>query len=138
MANDDATAIIMRYAEEVFNGGKLDAVDSYIDPAYIRHDPGLPFDVAGPEGIRQLVTAYRTAFPDIHLTCQAIVADGDRVAAHWAVSGTHRGDLMGMPPTGKSISLAAIEIFRLAGGKIAEQWVVVDNTTMLRQLGAGA
>ena len=73
---------------DVFNAGKLDAVDTYIDPAYIRHDPGLPFAVAGPEGIRQLVTAYRTAFPDIPLACQAIVADGDRVAAHWAVSGT--------------------------------------------------
>jgi steroid delta-isomerase-like uncharacterized protein len=138
VSHPDSTAVIERYAEEVFNGGNLAAIDDYIDPGYIRHDPGLPFVVQGPEGVRQMVTAFRTAFPDIHFDCQAIIADGDHVAAHWLASGTHQGDLMGLPPTGKSVTVSAIEIYRLAGGKIAEQWVVVDNTSMLRQLGAEA
>ena len=137
MSASDPKAIIMRYAEEVFNNGDLGAVDTYIDAGYLRHDPGLPFTVQGPEGIKQMVSAYRTAFPDIHLEPVSIVADGGRVAAHWSVRGTHQGDLMGIPPTGKSIHIPAIEIFSLAGDKIVEQWVVVDNTAMLQQLGVG-
>lgn len=89
----------------------------------------------GTGGVQQLVAAYRAAFPDIHLECEGLIADGDRVAAHASVRGTHLGDLMGMPPTGKTVNISAIEIFRMAEGKIAEQWVVVDNSSMLQQLG---
>ena len=137
MSASDHRAIIMRYAEEVFNKGDLGAVETYIDAGYLRHDPGLPFTVQGPEGIKQMVAAYRAAFPDIHLEPVSVVADGGTVAAHWSVTGTHQGDLMGIPPTGKAIQIPAIEIFAFAGDKIVEQWVVVDNTAMMQQLGVG-
>ena len=137
MSAADPAAIVLGYIEEVLNTGSQDAVDAFIDPAYVRHDPGLPFTVEGPDGIRQLMGAFRTAFPDIHVACQAVIADGDQVALYSLVSGTNRGELMGMPPTGKSINMGAIEIYRVAGDKIVEQWVVADNAAMLRQLGIG-
>lgn len=132
----DPTTLITCYIEEVVNGGNLAVVDSYIAPTYVRHDPGLPFDVQGPDGVRQLVTVYRTAFPDIHFDRQALVGDRDRVAVYWLIRGTHQGILMGMSPTGKTIEISALEIFRLAGTKIAEHWAVVDYTAMFQQLGA--
>ena len=138
MSTADHTAIVLRYIEEVLNTGDQEAVATFIDPTYVRNDPGLPFVVQGPDGIRQLMMAFRTAFPDIHIACQTSIADGDMVAVHLTVTGTNRGDLMGMPPTGKSINMATIEIYRLTGDKIVEQWVVADNAAMLRQLGIAA
>lgn len=137
MSAADPSAIVLGYIEEVLNTGNQEAVDAFIDPTYIRHDPGLPFTVQGTDGIRQLMGAFRTAFPDLHVASQAVIADGDQVALYLLVTGTNRGELMGMPPTGKPISMGSIEIYRVAGGKIVEQWVVVDNAAMLRQLGVG-
>ncbi|MDQ4076676.1 MAG: ester cyclase [Chloroflexota bacterium] len=136
MTAEDLKMIVRRYAEEVWNQGAIDAVDRYIAGDYVRHDPGLPTEVHGPEGIERLVPMYRSAFPDIHFTAADILAEGDRVVVRWDVRGTHQGDLMGIPPTGREVRLTAIEIFRLANGKIAEQWVLVDNLGMLQQLGA--
>jgi steroid delta-isomerase-like uncharacterized protein len=135
MAHQDPTAIVRAYGEEVWNQGITDAVDRYIASDYVRHDPGLPFEVRGPQGIKQIVPMYRAAFPDIGFTAADIVADGDRVAVRWEIRGTHRGELMGIPPTGRPVDLTAIEIFRLADGRIAEQWVALDNLGLLRQLG---
>jgi steroid delta-isomerase-like uncharacterized protein len=135
MAHRDLTAIVRAYGEEVWSQGITDAVDRYVARDYVRYDPGLPFDVRGPEGIRQIVHMYRSAFPDIGFTPADIVEDGDRVAVRWEIRGTHRGELMGIPPTGLPVDLTAIEIFRLADGRIVEQWVAVDNLGMLRQLG---
>lgn len=135
MPAEDLKAIVRRYAEEVWNQGALDPIDRYIASDYIRHDPGLPAAIRGPEGIKQLVPMYRAAFPDIHFTAADIIADGDRVVVRWDVRGTHRGELMGIEPTGREVRLTTIEIFRLTDGKIAEQWVLVDNLGMLQQLG---
>ena len=137
MSTADNKAIVLRYAEEVFNCGELDAVETYIDPNYRRYDPGVPFPVLGCEGIKQLVTAYHVAFPDFHVEPVKVVANGDMVGIQWLAHGTHRGDLMGMPPTGNSFTVDTVEIFRLAGGKIVEQWIVVDDSLM-QQLGTAA
>jgi steroid delta-isomerase-like uncharacterized protein len=135
MAHQDSTAIVRAYGGEVWNQGITDAVDRYIASDYVRHDRGLPFEVRGPEGIKQIVSMYRSAFPDIDFTAADIVAGGDRVAVRWEIRGTHRGELMGIPATGREVKLTAIEIFRLVDGRIAEQWVSVDNLVLLRQLG---
>lgn len=129
-------ATIRQYAEEVWNQGNLAVIDTYIAPDYLRHDPGVPMEIRGPEGIKQLAMMYRSAFPDIHFTAEDLVAEGDRVVARWTVHGTHQGELMGIPPTGRQVTVTAIEIFRLANGKIAEQWVAVDNLGLLQQIGA--
>jgi steroid delta-isomerase-like uncharacterized protein len=129
-------AIVSRYAQEVWNGGNLDAIETYIGLGYVRHDPGLPMVVREPAGVRQLVALYRAAFPDLHLEPEVAFAEGDMVAVRWLVSATHQGELMGIPATGRSLSIAVIELFRLTGGKIVEQWVAIDNLGMLQQLGA--
>jgi steroid delta-isomerase-like uncharacterized protein len=135
MAQQESTAIVRAYGEEVWNQGIIEAVDRYIAGDYVRHDPGLPFEVRGPGGIKQIVAMYRSAFPDIEFAAADVVAGGDRVAVRWEIRGTHGGELMGIPPTSREVELTAIEIFRLADGRIAEQWVAADNLGLLRQLG---
>ena len=137
MSTEDNKALVLRYADEVFNRKEYAAIDTYIDPNYLRHDPGVPFTVQGCEGLRQLVGAYHIAFPDFHIQPVMVVANGDLVGIHWSAQGTQRGELMGMPPTGRSFNVNTIEIFRVADGKIAEQWLVVDDL-FLRQLSGTA
>jgi steroid delta-isomerase-like uncharacterized protein len=136
MSTGDNKAIVTRFSADVWNSGNLATVEDYIAADYIRHDPGIPMQVRGPEGIKQLVRVFRNAFPDVHFTPEIIVGELDKVVVLFRVSGSHQGELMGMPATGKPIAITSIEIFRFADGKIAEQWVAVDNMGMLQQLGA--
>lgn len=136
MRTEENKAVVRRYAEQVWNGGDLTAVEEFIAPDYVRHDPGLPMEVRGPDGVRAVIVAYRTALPDLHLTLDDTLADGDKVVLRLDVRGTHQGDLMGIPPSGRAVEITAIEIFRLDGGKIVEQWVAVDNLGLMRQIGA--
>ena len=136
MPGDDLKAILRRFVDEVWNGGNLDAIEQFIAPSYVRHDPGLPMELRGPEGVRQVVTMYRTAFPDLHLELENVLVEGDRLALRLTGSGTQRGPLPGIPPTGRKGSVWAMEIHRFENGKIVEQWVLIDNLTLLQQLGA--
>lgn len=135
MSAQEHRALVSQYAEEVWTRGNVESTEKYIARDYVRHDPGIPFQVRGPEAVKQLVSAYRAAFPDMHFTADDTIAEGDRVVVRWEVRGTQRGELMGIAPTGRRIRLTAIEIFRLAEGKIVEQWVLVDSLGMLQQLG---
>ncbi|HEY5812106.1 MAG TPA: ester cyclase [Terrimicrobiaceae bacterium] len=108
--------------QDVWNSGNLAEIEDYIATDYIRHDPGIPMQVRGPEGIKQLVHVFRDAFPDAHFEPQIIVGELDKVVVLFRVTGSHQGELMGMPATGKPVAITSIEIFRLADGKIAEQW----------------
>jgi steroid delta-isomerase-like uncharacterized protein len=136
MSTEANKAALRRYIEHVWNGGNLDAVPEFVAPDYVRHDPGLPMQVRGTQAMAHVIGLYRAALPDLHLTPLIVMAEGDLVALHVQVHGTHQGDLMGIPPTGKPIAITATEIFRFADGKIAEQWTNVDNLGMLRQVGA--
>ena len=134
MAVEENKALVRRWVE-LWNTGDLDAIGAFVTPAYIRHDPNSP-EVRGPEAEQQLVAMYRAAFPDLHFTIEHLVAEGDTVVAHVTVRGTHRGELFGIPPTDTQVTLEAMERYRLADGKIAEQWVVLDALGLLQQLGA--
>ena len=135
MSLEENKAIIRRYAEQVWNSGNAEAIDTFIAADYVQHDPGIPMQIRGPEGIRQLFAVYRTAFPDIDFSADLMMADGDMVAVVWQMTGAHKGELMGIPATGKPVAIKATEIYRLANRKIAEQWVAVDNLGMMQQLG---
>jgi steroid delta-isomerase-like uncharacterized protein len=128
--------LITGYADEIWHNGRLDQMETYIAAHYVRHDPGLPMPIQGPEGVRQLVAAYRAAFPDLHFEPELMLADGDKAAVRWRITGTHQGELMGLPATGKRIAVSAIDVYRFENGKIAEQWVALDNLGILQQLGA--
>ena len=109
-------------------------VDEFVAPNYVRHDPNTP-EVRGAEAEKQLITMVLAAFPDIHFTIENLVAGGDTVAGRYTLRGTHNGEWLGIPPTHKAVTLTVMEIYRIADGKIAEQWVILDALGMLQQLG---
>src|SRR4051812_44110281 len=100
MAAEENKALARRFLEEVFNEGNLAAIDELIDPDWVQHDPAMPEELRGIEGARQLVEVYRAAFPDLHITVEDQVAEGDKVATRWTARGSHQGELMGIPPSG--------------------------------------
>ena len=127
-------AVALRYLA-AFAAGDLAALDECVAPNYVRHDPGLPFEVRGPEGVKQLVTALRAGLPDFQNTIEDVIAEGDKVLVRLTTRATHQGELLGIPPTGKAVTVTVMDLFRVADRKIAEQWVARDDLGMMQQLG---
>jgi steroid delta-isomerase-like uncharacterized protein len=126
-----------RLLEEAFNAGHLDVVDELVAENAVDHDPQNPnAGVRGPEGVRTMLGTYRAAFPDLHLEIQEQLSDGDYVVTRWRSSGTHQGDLFGIPATGRHGTVTGITIDRIANGKIAESWTNWDTLGLLQQVGA--
>lgn len=128
--------IARRLIDEVWGKRNLDAIDELVSPDYVGHEPTQPKPIRGPAGFREFVGVYLTAFPDGRITIEDQVAEGDRVATRWTGRGTHTGDLMGITPTGKEVTVSGLTIDRLADGKIVESWQLFDALGMLVQLGA--
>ena len=125
-----------RYFEEVWNRGNVDALDELLAPGYINHTPSTPNPPPGPQGLKPIVLAIRRAFPDLRYEIQDIVATEDAVVMRVRMTGTHRGDLFGLAPTGKRVSVDQINIERIREGKIVEHWRVTDEWGLMKQLGA--
>ena len=132
MSTEENKAIDRRFTEEVWNQGNLAVVDELMSADYDGHDPAMP---AGSEGLKQFVLMYRSAFPDVHLTIEDQIAEGDTVVSRWTARGTHKGELMGIPPTGKQVTVTGMNIERIANGKFVEGWSNYDTLGMLQQLG---
>ncbi len=128
-------ALMRRFIEEVWNKGNLEVADELFHPDHT--SPSAPSLPAGPEGTKMIATAFRNAFPDYHMTIEQMAAEDDRVAARFLQSGTHEGELWGIPPTGKHVKFSEIGILRIADGKIVESWYDVDMLGMMGQLGVG-
>jgi steroid delta-isomerase-like uncharacterized protein len=129
-------SIVRRSFEELFTHGDLDVADEVFASDYVGHDPALPQEIRGPEQFKQFVMMYRNAFPDLELTVEDQVAEGDEVVTRFTARGTHRGELMGIPPTGKKVVVTGISIDRMKDGKSVESWTNYDLLSMLQQLGA--
>ena len=129
-------AIVRRLLEEVWNKGNLSLVDEVFTPNYEHHDSSTPDFGRGPESEKKRATLYRTAFPDLRLTIEDIIAEGETVMTRWSCRGTHKGDLSGIAPTGKQFTISGITAGRLANGKIAESYVNWDALGLMQQLGA--
>jgi predicted SnoaL-like aldol condensation-catalyzing enzyme len=100
MSVEENKALARRVLEEMFNKGNLEVADELLAPDYVDHDPAMPEDVRGPEGFKEYVRAYRSAFSDIHIRIEEQIAEGDKVVTRWTGTGTHDGDLAGIaPPT---------------------------------------
>jgi steroid delta-isomerase-like uncharacterized protein len=127
-------SVVRRLLEEVFNRGSTDLLTELIAVDHVGHDPFG--DHYGPEGLRIAVVEYRAAFPDLRVTVEDLVTEGDKVVHRFTLWGTHAGPFMGIPPTGRVVTAAGIAIDRLADGKVAESWVSLDALNLLRQLGA--
>lgn len=128
-------ALVMRYFDELCNGRKLQVADEIFAAGHVHHDPSSAWVPPGPDGMKQLVSVYQTGFPDAHWGVDAVYESGDTVIVRWTGTGTHHRDLAGIAPTGKSVHVAAIMIFRIAESQIAETWDVWDTLGMLQQLG---
>ena len=122
--------------EEIFTEGNLDLADDLIAPDFVDHDSAMPEEVHGIEGFKDFVRMFRSAFPDLHVEVQDQVAEGDKVATRWTASGTHEGELAGIPATGNWVEITGMEISRISGGKIAEIWDNYDVMGMMQQIGA--
>jgi steroid delta-isomerase-like uncharacterized protein len=96
----------------------------------------LPIETTGAEAVKEVFARLLRAYPDLHITIEDLVEEGDKVVMRNTVTGTHRGEYMGLPPTGRSVTYNEIFIFRFAGGRVAETWGVVDVLSQMRQLGA--
>ena len=125
-----------RLAGEVWSEGNVALCDELVAPDWVLHQAGTPDPGRGPDGYRAWVAGLRAAFPDLRLLVEEQVCLGDRVATRWTVTGTHRGALRGVPPTGRRVEWTAVSIKRFAGGKVAETWICSDGLGLLRQVGA--
>src|ERR1700736_143286 len=133
MSTEQNKAVVRRFVEEVINKHNLARIDELFTPDYVNHAPGLP---PGREAEKQLNSASFAAFPDARVTIEDLVAEGDKVVARVSYRGTHTGDFMGIPPTGKQFIVTGAGVFRVADGKIAEQWSNLDMLSLMQQLGA--
>jgi steroid delta-isomerase-like uncharacterized protein len=139
MSTEQNKALVRRWIEEAINKQNLALVDELFTSDYVNHyfPPGLP---QGPEGEKIFSSGFFTAFPDGSMTIENLLAEGDQVAVRWIYSGTHTGPLMtpggALPPTGKKFSAQGVNIFRIAGERIAENWASFDMLGLLQQLGA--
>ena len=134
MSTEENKAVVLRLWEEVINEGNYRVADEHFAPAYVYHSPDMP-DVNGPGGFKELIAMFRAAFPDAHVTVEDWVAEGDKVACRWRGIGTHRGTFMGVPPTGKIVTVSGMLISHFAAGKIVEEWGLRDMLGVARQLG---
>lgn len=133
MAEDEKTAAVRRFFQEVWNDGNVADAASFLAADFVSHN-SFGVSVVGPEQYGQAVLAYRSAFPDLVTTVEDALADVDRVAVRGTDRGTHLGTFMGYPPTGRLVTTTWIEIFRLEDGKAVEGWVETDVKQLLDQL----
>jgi steroid delta-isomerase-like uncharacterized protein len=128
--------VIRRLVEGVWGDRNLGLIDELIAEDYIGHDPALPQPAKGRAGFRESVELYQAAFDSTDITIDDQFAEGDTVVTRWTGRGTHTGELMGIAPTGKDVTVSGITIARLRDGRIAEEWNLMDSLGMLVQLGA--
>jgi len=130
-------ALVRRWFEEVWNQGREETIDELLAPDGVAHGLGdTEVDVRGPGEFKPFVRNLRGSLPDVRMTVEDLVAEGDRVAVRLSVEGTHRGANFGVAPTGRRIRIAGIVLVRIAGGKIVEGWNSWDQLGLLRQIGA--
>jgi steroid delta-isomerase-like uncharacterized protein len=137
MGTEENKAVYRRFMDEIFNKGRLDLVDELVSQSYQLHDasPGTP---QGPEAIRQVVSMFRSAFPDLNISLDELLAEGDKVAARSTMRGTHRGAIFGIEPSGKAVEVQGLTMVTIRDGRLQESWVKNDVMALMSQLGAGA
>jgi predicted ester cyclase len=130
-ANKD---LIRRY-QDAYNDRELDRLDELLHPAWTSNNwpEAVPQSI---ENAKMLHGMFVESFPDLHVTTEDLFAEGDRVAQRWRVRGTHKGEIIGLPPTGREVTAGGISIFRIAGGRIVEHWAYADELGFLDQIGA--
>jgi len=127
--------LVLRLFLELWNYGKLAVADEIFATNYVNHDPASPDFGTGPEGVKQAVTLYRNAFPDLQLIVEHMIEEDQFVTTRFSSRGTHKGELRGIPPTSRSIQVDGIVIHRNSRGRIVEGWIAWDALGLMQQLG---
>jgi steroid delta-isomerase-like uncharacterized protein len=135
MSTEENKALVRREYEQGVNPKNFGVRDEVLASNFVAHFPGHA-PIQGIEAFRQFTSAFFTAFPDLQTTIEDLMAEADKVAVRQTWRGTHTANFQGIPPTGKRITFTSIEIYRIAGGKLAEEWVELDVFGLLQQLGA--
>jgi steroid delta-isomerase-like uncharacterized protein len=132
---EESMAIVRRFADEILNEKKLDKADEIMAQDYVDH-AAMPGQAPGLLGFKSKGSMWLVAVPDLRVSTEDMFADGNRVAVRWTAEGTQSGNLLGIPASGRSFRFTGMSIFRLAAGKIAEQWEEWDKLNLMQQLGA--
>jgi predicted ester cyclase len=134
VSDEDNKVLVRRFVDEVQSAGNIDLIDEICSPEFVNHSapPGIPADC---EGIKIVTAMFRRAFPDSYFTVEDMVAEGDKVATRKTFHGTHEGEFMGIPPSGRSVSMGLMDIVRIFEGRVVEHWSMGDTLGMMQQLG---
>jgi steroid delta-isomerase-like uncharacterized protein len=130
------TMLVCRAIEEIWNRGNYALMDEFVARDLVIHASTPGQEIHGADGARDFYVVLRAAFPDLHFEIEDQIADRDRVVTRWSAHGTHAGEFQGIPPTGKQITMAGIDIDRVVDGRVVECWPQVDELGLMQQLGA--
>jgi predicted ester cyclase len=134
MSTQTNKALVHRFLQEVVNSGNIDAVEAFVHPSFTNHN--APHGLScGIDGVKQLIQIVRTAFPDLHVTCDSVMAEGDNVVTRLTIHGIHTGKLFSLVPYHGQAKFMSINILRIDNGRFVEHWGSIDALCMLRQLG---
>jgi steroid delta-isomerase-like uncharacterized protein len=134
MSEAENKTIARRFNEEVWGRGDQAVLEELLDPDFVDHD-ALPGQAPGREGHKQILIAFHSAFPDLNVTTDEILAEGEKVVSRWTARGTHQGELLGIAPTGNGVTIKGIDVLRVAEGRIVERWAQFNSLEMMQQLG---
>ena len=130
----DTKTFVRSTTEEIWRTGNANLIDEHMAPNYVLHKPPTGFS-PDREGLKAILHAMRSAFPDLRMTVEDVIAEGEKVVQRRSYQGTHQGELFGIPASGKAISVSQITVSRVADGKFVEEWAETDFLGMLQQLG---
>ena len=131
----DAKDLVRRLVEQPWKGD-LGVIDELVSPEYVGHDPAEPEPIRGPAGVKANIEKYLVGFPGGQITVDEQIAEGDRVVTRWTARGTHLGEIAGIAPTGRDVTVSGLTISRFSGGLVVEEWTTWDTLGMLVQVGA--
>ncbi len=135
MSEAENKTIARRFNEDVWGRGDEAALEELLAPDFIDHG-ALPGQTPDREGHKQTLAAFRSAFPDLNVTTEDIIAEGDKVVSRWTARGTHHGELLGIAPTGNEVTFTGIDVLRIAEGKVVERWAEGNDLEVMQQIGA--
>lgn len=124
--------VVRRFFDQLWNAGDLGCADEVLSPGHVHHIGD--YRMEGPDEVAATVARFRTAFPDLHFALEDVVSDGDRVVVRWTATGTHQGEFVGVPATGRHARWTGIDLVRLEEGRIVELWASADGAGLFEQL----
>ncbi|MEU7813150.1 ester cyclase [Pseudonocardia sp. NPDC049154] len=132
---DETTALAERFIEAAWNRADFATVDELADPEFEVYYPLMPTPIKGAADFNEFLAEFRTGMPDGHFALQHLATQGDTAVFRWDATGTHKGELLGIPPTGREVRWTGISVVQVANGKVVKEWGEEDGLTALRQLG---